>query len=152
MTCYDSYTFSARPDVSRALPARAQCPTAHLTVCPRSRTHAFRPQKRRNPVIDWVSRPCIRNGRIPCVYRPCGYLFGILVFFNRALSPSHFHSMITAGTDEFGIMRDYQNGSAASCCLFQFLCNQPHVLSIKTTGWFVKDQNPAFRKDRAGDG
>lgn len=130
------------------------------------------------------------------------YLFGILIFFNRVLSPTSlyekgykkpilflieictdsfdflvilaqlwaklpqsaylaafsfgfppdFHNMITAGTDEFGIMRDYQNGSAASCCLFQFLRNQSHVLSIKTTGWFIKDQNPALRKDRAGYG
>ena len=66
--------------------------------------------------------------------------------------PPDFHNMITAGADEFDIMRDYQNGSAASCCLFQFLRNQPHVLSIKTTGWFIKDQNPALRKDSAGYG
>ena len=66
--------------------------------------------------------------------------------------PLDFYNMITAGADEFAIMRDYQNGSAASCCLFQFLRNQPHVLSIKTTGWFIKDQNPALRKDSAGYG
>lgn len=66
--------------------------------------------------------------------------------------PLDFYNMITAGADEFAIMRDYQNGSAASCCLFQFLRNQPHVLSIKTTGWFVKDQNPALRKNSAGYG
>lgn len=86
-----------------------------------------------------------------CILHSDTYLAAWLSL-NRALNPSHFHNMITAGIDKFVIMRDYQNGSAAFCCLFQFLRNQPHVLPIKTTGWFIKDQNPALRKDSAGDG
>ena len=65
---------------------------------------------------------------------------------------NNLHKVIAAALDQFPVVGDHENGSAAPRFASQPFRDQAHIPPIKSAGGLIEYQYPAAGKDGAGNG
>ena len=90
--------------------------------------------------------------KVPQAARQAAETISCAIVFRTVGFYTEFHNVIAAALDQFPVVGDHENGSAAPRFAFQPFRDQAHILPIKAAGGLIKNQYPAAGKDGAGNG